>query len=61
MRRVTALARGAKVVSVAWSVVADQAHVQSPASAILFLPQLTHKLTESMPLDEVNSVPIVAA
>ena len=51
LRRITALAQGAKVVSVAWSVVADQAEVQSPASIIPALPKLAQEATESMVID----------
>jgi len=40
LRRIAALARNAKTISVAWSVSSDNAQVQSPASAISILPKL---------------------
>ncbi len=55
LRRITALAQGAKVVSVAWSVAADQAHVQNPASVISTLPKLAPESTETN-LNEVAAV-----
>ncbi len=60
LRRITALARDAKVISVAWSLGADQAQVQSPASAISILPKLAHEIPEPIAVDEAAIVPLIA-
>jgi len=57
LRRITALSPDAKVISVAWSVGVDHAHVQSPASAISILPKPAHELPESLPHDEAAVLP----
>ena len=60
LRRITALAKDAKVISVAWSIDADHAQVQSPASAISILPKLAHEIPEPIPADETAIVPLMA-
>ena len=60
LRRISALARDANVISVAWSVEADHAHVQSPSSAMSILPKLGQELPESVPVDEAATLPLLA-
>ncbi len=54
LRRISARASEAKIISVAWSVESDQAHVQSPASAIVNLPKRTQEPSEA------EQLPVIA-
>lgn len=60
LRRITAIARDARVISVAWSVGSDHAHVQSPSSAVSILPKLVLESPEPIPNDEAGTVPLLA-
>jgi hypothetical protein len=60
LRRITALARNAKVISVAWSAGSDHEPVQSPSSAMSILPKLGQESTKSVPIDEAATLPLVA-
>ena len=60
LRRVTALAQGTKVISVAWSVGTDHAHVQSPSSAMSILPKPVQDSPEPVHADEAAIVPLMA-
>ena len=55
LRRATAIARNAQVVSVAWSAGADHAQVQSPASAISNLPRPAQESSEVPPAREAET------
>ncbi len=55
LRRVKALAQDAKLLSVAWSVEPDQAHVQSPASAMSILPKLVQDSSEVATTSEAEA------
>jgi predicted PurR-regulated permease PerM len=59
LRRVTALARDAKHISVAWSVGTGHAHVQSPASAMSILPKQVQESPDPAPIDEAATLPLL--
>ena len=57
LRRITALARDARVISVAWSVETDHAHMQSPLSAVSILPKRVQEAPEPVPPDKAETLP----
>ena len=60
LRRIRVLAQDTKVISVAWTVGTDHAHVQSPASAMSILPKLVEESPESVRIDEAATLPLLA-
>ena len=54
LRRITSLARGAKIIIVAWSTEGDHVQVLSPVSAISILPKSGQDLPQRNP-DEVSA------